>query len=104
MPALSPAQHQEPCAAAIGTGISVWPRAPGDLYDRARFCEASGVPLTTRRLAAVATLTLRALDSATEQGVRPMTSRDCQRVTHKYLVPFLGKYLLTRINAASGLA
>ena len=29
-------------------------RAAGDIYDRAKFCEASGVPLTTRRFGAVA--------------------------------------------------
>ena len=77
-PALPPAQHQEPCAAASGTGISVWPRAAGHLYDRARFFEASGVPLTMRRFAAVAMLTLQALDSAVEQGVGPMTTGDYQ--------------------------
>jgi hypothetical protein len=74
-------------------------RAAGDIYDRAKFCEAAGVPLTTRRFAAVAALTLQALDSEIEQGVRPMTNRDYQRVINKYLVPFFGKYLLTSIDA-----
>ena len=75
-------------------------RAAGDLYDRAKFCESSGVPLTTRRFAAVAALTLQALDLEIEQGVRPMSNRDYQRVINKYLVPFFGRYLLTSIDAA----
>jgi hypothetical protein len=33
-----------------------------------------------------------------------MTSSDCQRVTHKPLVPFFGKCLLTRTDAVSVLA
>ena len=70
------------------------------MYDRAKFCEASGVPLSTRRFGAVAALTLQALDTEIEQGVRPMSNRDYQRVINKYLVPFFGKYLLTSINAA----
>jgi hypothetical protein len=71
-------QHQEPCAAARGTGISACPRAAGDLCDRAKFCEQSGVPLTTRRFAAVAATTLQALDSEIEQSVHPKTNRDYQ--------------------------
>ncbi len=75
-------------------------RAAGDMYDRAKLCQAAGVPLSTRRFGAVAALTLQALDSEIEQGVRPMSNRDYQRVINKYLVPFFGKYLLTSINAA----
>ena len=75
-------------------------RAAGDIYDRAKFCEASGVPLSTRRFGAVAALTLQALEAEIEQGVRPMSNRDYQRVITKYLVPFFGKRLLTNINAA----
>jgi hypothetical protein len=75
-------------------------RAAGDMNDRAKLCQAAGVPLSTRRFGAVAALTLQALDSEIEQGVRPMSNRDYQRVINKYLVPFFGKYLLTSINAA----
>ncbi len=75
-------------------------RAAGDMYDRAKFCQAAGVPLATRRFGAVAALTLQALDREIEQGVRPMSNRDYQRVINKYLVPFFGKRLLTSIDAA----
>ena len=70
------------------------------MYDRAKFCQAAGVPLATRRFGAVAALTLQALDREIEQGVRPMSNRDYQRVINKYLVPFFGKRLLTSIDAA----
>jgi len=69
------------------------------MYDRARFREEMGLPQRTRRFGAAAAQCLRQLEEEIEQGLRPMTNRDYQRVIRKYLVPFFGKYKLTSIDA-----
>jgi hypothetical protein len=74
-------------------------RAAGEIYDRARFKEELGIPQTTRRFGAAAAQCLVQLEAEIEQGLRPMTNRDYQRVIRKYLVPFFGKYKLTSIDA-----
>lgn len=68
------------------------------MYDRARFREELGIPQTTRRFGAAAAQCLLQLEAEIEQGLRPMTNRDYQRVIRKYLVPFFGKYNLTSID------
>jgi len=74
-------------------------RAAGEIYDRARFKEELGIPQTTRRFGAAAAQCLLQLEAEIEQGLRPMTNRDYQRVIRKYLVPFFGKHKLTSIDA-----
>jgi integrase len=73
-------------------------RVAGDLYDRARFKEEMGLPLRTKRFAAVAQLCSQQLEQEVQQGLRPMTNKDYQRVIRKYLVPFFGKYNLTSLD------
>jgi len=73
-------------------------RAAGDIYDRARFKEELGIPQTTRRFGAAAAQCLVQLEAEIEQGLRPMTNRDYQRVIRKYLVPFFGKHNLANID------
>ncbi len=74
-------------------------RVAGDLYDRARFKEEMGLPLRTKRFAAVAQLCSQQLEQEVQQGLRPMTNKDYQRVIRKYLVPFFGKYNLTSLDS-----
>lgn len=73
-------------------------RVAGELYDRARFKEEMGLPLRTRRFAAVAAECLKQLEQEVEQGLRPMTNMDYQRVIRKYLIPFFGKYNLASLD------
>lgn len=74
-------------------------RVAGDMYDRARFKEEMGLPLRTKRFAAVAALCSQQLEREVQQGLRSMTNSDYQRVIRKYLVPFFGKYNLTSLNS-----
>jgi integrase len=74
-------------------------RVAGEMYDRARFKEEMGLPLRTKRFAAVATLCSQQLEQEIQQGLRPMTNSDYQRVIRKYLVPFFGKYNLTSLDS-----
>ena len=55
-------------------------RVAGEMYDRARFKEEMGLPLRTKRFGAVAELCYQQLQREIEQGLRPMTNRDYQRV------------------------
>lgn len=59
-----------------------------------------GLPLRTRRFAAVAQEGLKQLVQKIEQGLRPMTNKDYQRVIRKYLIPFFGKYHPTSLDGA----
>jgi integrase len=73
-------------------------RVAGDIYDRSKFKEELGIPLRTRRFGAVAAECSKLLEREIEQGLRPMTNKDYQRVIRKYLIPFFGKYNLTNID------
>ena len=73
-------------------------KAAGTMYDRARFKEEMGLPQRTAGFGAVAALCLKQLDAEIEQGLRPMTNRDYQRVIRKYLIPHFGKYNLASID------
>ena len=46
------------------------------MYDRARFKEEMGIPLSTKRFGAVAEECLIMLEREIEQGLRPMTNKD----------------------------
>ncbi len=74
-------------------------RVAGEMYDRARFKEEMGLPLRTKRFGAVAELCHQQLQAEREQGLRPMTNRDYQRVIRRYFIPFFGKYNLTSIDS-----
>lgn len=73
-------------------------RVAAEMYDRARFKEEVGIPIRTKRFSSVAEQCLIELQREIEQGLRPMTNRDYQRVINKYLIPFFGKYNLTSID------
>lgn len=73
-------------------------KVAGDIYDRAKFKEEMGIPLRTRRFGAVAEECSKLLEQEIQQGLRPMTNKDYQRVIRKYLVPFFGKYNLTSLD------
>ena len=73
-------------------------KVAGTMYDRARFKEEMGLPQRTAGFGAVAALCLKQLDAEIEQGLRPMTNRDYQRVIRKYLIPHFGKYNLASID------
>jgi integrase len=73
-------------------------KTAGTMYDRARFKEEMGLPQRTAGFGTVAALCLKQLDAEIEQGLRPMTNRDYQRVIRKYLIPHFGKYNLTSID------
>lgn len=74
-------------------------RVAGEMYDRARFREEAGLPMRSKRFGAVAELCWQQLQAELEQGLRPMTCRDYQRVIRKYFIPFFGKYNLTSIDS-----
>jgi len=74
-------------------------KAAGEMYDRARFKEEMGIPQRTRRFSAVADECLKLLQQEIEQGLRPMTNKDYQRVIRNYLIPFFGKYNLTSLDS-----
>jgi site-specific recombinase XerD len=73
-------------------------RVAGNIYDRAKFKEEMGIPQTTRRYSVAAEECLKRLEQEIEQGLRPMTNRDYQRVIRKDLMPYFGKYNLTSID------
>ena len=73
-------------------------RVAGEMYDRARFKEEMGLPFRTKRFTSVAALCSQQLEQEIQQGLRPMTNSDYQRVIRKYLVPFFGKYNLNSID------
>jgi len=73
-------------------------RVAGEMYDRARFKEEMGLPLRTKRFGAVAEQCYQQLQREIEQGLRPMTNRDYQRVIRRYLIPFFGRYNLTSLD------
>jgi len=73
-------------------------RVAGNLYDRAKFKEEMGIAQTTRRYSVAAQECLNRLEQEIEQGLRPMTNKDYQRVIRKYLIPYFGKYNLTSID------
>jgi len=74
-------------------------KAAGEMYDRARFKEEMRIPQRTRRFSAVADECLKLLQQEIEQGLRPMTNKDYQRVIRNYLIPFFGKYNLTSLDS-----
>jgi integrase len=78
--------------------LSFAKKVAGEIYDRAKFKEEMGIPLRTRTFTAVAEECSKLLAQEIEQGLRPMTNRDYQRVIRKYLIPFFGKYNLTSID------
>lgn len=73
-------------------------KVAGEMYDRAKFKDELGIPLRTKRFDVVANECLKKLDEEIDNGLRPMTNRDYQRVIRKYLLPFFGKYNLTSID------
>ena len=75
-------------------------KAACEIYDGARFRESEGLPITTRRFDAIAHECLRQLAVDIERGIKPQTNSDYQRVIHKYLIPFFGKYMVNNIDAA----
>ncbi len=75
-------------------------RVAGDLYDRAKFKEELGIPMTTRGFSMVAEVCMRELDKEIEQGMKPMTNRDYKQVIRRYLIPFFGKKSITSIDTA----
>ena len=76
-------------------------KVAAEMYDRARFKEEMGIPLSTKRFGAVAEECLTMLEREIEQGLRPMTNKDYQRVIRRYLIPFFGKYNLTRLSCGA---
>ncbi len=74
-------------------------REAADLYDRARFKEEMGLPIRTKRFAAVADECLKQLDREIEQGLKPSTNDDYKRVIRRYLLPFFGKYNITSLDS-----
>ena len=74
-------------------------KVAAEMYDRARFKEEMGIPLSTKRFGAVAEECLTMLEREIEQGLRPMTNKDYQRVIRRYLIPFFGKYNLTSLDS-----
>lgn len=75
-------------------------KAACEIYDRARFRESEGLPVTTRRFDAIAKECLKHIAVDIERGIKPQTNSDYQRVINKYLIPFFGKYMVNNINAA----
>lgn len=73
-------------------------RVAGDIYDRAKFKEEVGIPLSTKRFGAVAEECLKRLDEEIAAGLRPMTNKDYQRVIRNYLIPYFGKHHITNID------
>ena len=76
-------------------------RVASTLYDRARFAEEMGLPLQTKTFGVVAQACYKQLELEIEQGIKPRTCADYQRVIRKYLIPFFGKYNLTNIDIAT---
>mgnify|MGYP006284927305 CR=1 FL=1 len=74
-------------------------RVAGEMYDRAKFREEAGLPMRSKRFGAVAQLCWQQLQAEVEQGIRPMTNKDYQRVIRKYFIPFFGNYNLTSIDS-----
>uniref|UniRef100_UPI004047D373 hypothetical protein n=1 Tax=Limnohabitans sp. TaxID=1907725 RepID=UPI004047D373 len=74
-------------------------KVAAEMYDRARFKEEMGIPLSTKRFGVVAEECLTMLEREIEQGLRPMTNKDYQRVIRRYLIPFFGKYNLTSLDS-----
>ena len=75
-------------------------KAACEIYDRARFRESEGLPITTRRFEAIAKECLKQIAVDIDRGIKPQTNRDYQRVINKYLIPFFGKYVVNNIDAA----
>jgi integrase len=75
-------------------------KAACEIYDRARFRESEGLPITTRRFEAIAKECLKQIAVDIERGIKPQTNSDYQRVIYKYLIPFFGKYMVNNIDAA----
>jgi integrase len=75
-------------------------RVASTLYDRSRFAEEMGMPLVAKTFVVVAQACLRQLDMEIEQGIKPRSASDYQRVIRKYLIPFFGRYNMTSIDIA----
>ncbi len=75
-------------------------RVASNLYDRSRFAEEMGMPLVAKSFVVVAQACLRQLDMEIEQGIKPRSASDYQRVIRKYLIPFFGRYNMTSIDIA----
>jgi integrase len=75
-------------------------RVASNLYDRSRFAEEMGMPLVAKTFVVVAQACLKQLDMEIEQGIKPRSASDYQRVIRKYLIPFFGRYNMTSIDIA----
>jgi integrase len=59
-----------------------------------------GMPLVAKTFLVVAQACLKQLDMEIEQGIKPRSASDYQRVIRKYLIPFFGRYNMTSIDIA----
>lgn len=79
--------------------LSFAKRTAGELYDRAKFKEELGIPLATRGFGMVAEACIKELDKDIEQGIKPMTNKNYKQAINRYLIPFFGKYHITKIDS-----
>lgn len=71
-----------------------------DIYLRARFREAEGLPIVTKRFDAVAKQTSNKLLAALKANEGKKVFEDYIRVIKNYLIPFFGSYNITSIDFA----
>ena len=75
-------------------------KAAQDIYLRARFREAEGLPIVSKRFDAVANQTSKKLRDALSANEGKKVFEDYIRVTKNYLIPFFGSYNITNIDFA----
>ncbi len=73
-------------------------KAACEAYDRARFLKAENLPITSKRFDAVAKLAVQEMQDMLSSGNGKSVYHSYIAATHRYLVPFFGKYNINGIG------